>query len=104
MGSLLNHRSTRSQKSQQRSLLKEEVVRQLTVLSNQRASWRDANDEYKVLQKDDHRKILQQGDIHRLLMLNDFLFFCQSIVKLYVKKFTKGSEYLVKAAFKIIIL
>ena len=69
MGSLLNHRSTRSQKSQQRSLLKEEVVRQLTVLSNQRASWRDANDEYKVLQKDDHRKILQQGDIHRLVML-----------------------------------
>ena len=61
MRSLLHYRSTRSQKTIQASFLKEEVVRQLTVLSNQRATWRDANDEYKTLQKDDHRKILQQG-------------------------------------------
>ena len=61
MAALLNHRSARSHKSLQSSLGKEEVIRQLTVLSNQRATWRDANDEYKTLQRDDHKKTLQQG-------------------------------------------
>ncbi|XP_067932930.1 uncharacterized protein [Watersipora subatra] len=61
MGSLLHQRSSRSQKSAPTTLMKDEVIRQLTVLSNQRATWREANDKYKEMQKDDHRRILQNA-------------------------------------------
>lgn len=59
---LLKHRTARSNKSVQSSLGREEVIRQLTMLGNRRTTWREANDDYKALQKDDHKRILQQGD------------------------------------------